>query len=63
MLRKILKCDIDSMTDPKFREGLDLITSDIKTNRITFGKRTSLYAVIMIAKSCFEDLQRRERNP
>ena len=64
MLRKVFECDLDSITDLKFREVLNLTTSDIKTNRLNFGKRTSLHVVVKIAKSCFGDLQRgRETNP
>ena len=58
MLRKILELDLDSMTDSEFREILDLVTSDIKTNRVNFGKRTSLSDVVEIAEICFGALQR-----
>ena len=58
MFRKILKSDLDLMTDSEFREVLDLVTSDIKTNRIDFGKRTSLPEVVEIAESCFRAIQR-----
>ena len=64
MLRKILECDLNSMTDSKFREVLDLASSDIKTNRVDFGKRTSLPEVVEIVESCFRALQRgRSANP
>lgn len=53
MLRKILEFDLNSMTDSEFREILDLATSDIKTNRVNFGKRTNLPEVIEIAEICF----------
>ncbi len=58
MLSKILELDLESMTDSEFREVLDLATSDIKTNRFDFGKRTSLPKLVEIAKSCFRTLQR-----
>ena len=58
MLRKILDFDLDPMTDSEFREVLDLATSDIKTNRVDFGKRTSLHDLVEIAESCFSVLQR-----
>jgi len=58
MLRKILELELDLMTDSKFREVLDLATSDIKTNHVDFGKRTSLPEVLEIAESCFRALQR-----
>lgn len=58
MFRKILKLDLDPITDYEFREVLDLVTSDIKTNRIDFGKRTSLPEVVEIAESCIRAIQR-----
>jgi len=58
MLRKILELDLDPMTDFEFCEVLDLATSDIKTNRVGFGKRTSLPEVVEIAEICFRALQR-----
>ena len=58
MLRKILQLDLDPMSDSEFREVLDLATSDIKINRVDFGKRTSLFEVVEIAKICFRVLQR-----
>lgn len=58
MFRKILKLDLDPITDSEFREVLDLVTSDIKTNRIDFGKRTSLCELVEIAESCFRAFQR-----
>jgi len=61
MLRKILEFDMDPMTDSEFREVLDLATSDIKTNRVDFGKRTSLPEVVEIAESCLRAFQRMEQ--
>jgi len=58
MLRKILEVDLGPMTDFEFREVLDLATSDIKTNRVDFGKRTSLLEVVEIAGICFRVHQR-----
>ncbi|MDP4160341.1 MAG: hypothetical protein Q8911_11375 [Bacillota bacterium] len=58
MLRKILELDLDPMTDFEFREVLDLATSDIKTNHVDFGKRTSLPELIAIAEICFRALKR-----
>jgi len=58
MLRKIFELDLDPMTDFEFCEVLDLTTSDIKTNRVGFGKRTSLPEVVEIAEICFRALQR-----
>jgi len=58
MLRKILKLNLGPMTDSEFREVLDLATSDIKTNRVDFGKRTSLPKMVEIAELCFRARQR-----
>lgn len=58
MLRKFLEFDLNLMTDSEFREVLDLATSDIKTNRVDFGKRTSLPEVVEIAAGCIKALQR-----
>ena len=58
MLRKILEFDLNPMTDFEFCEVLSLATSDIKTNRVGFGKRTSLPEVVEIAEICFRALQR-----
>jgi len=37
------------MADTEFYKVLDLVTSDIKTNRVDFGKRTSLSGMVEIA--------------
>lgn len=58
MLRKILELDLGPMTNSEFHEVLDLSTSDIKTNRVDFGKRTSFLKVVEIAKLCFRAHQR-----
>ena len=58
MLSKILELDLGPMTDSEFREVLDLATTDIKTNRVDFGKRTSLPEVVEIAGICFRAHQR-----
>lgn len=42
MLRNILESLIGPMSDSDFAEVLDLATTDIKTNRVGFGKRTSI---------------------
>lgn len=58
MLSKILESELGPMTDSELREVLDLATSDIKTNRIDFGKRTSLPEMLEIAEICFRAQQR-----
>ena len=64
MLRKILELDLSPMTDSEFREVLILATSDVKTNRVDLGKRTSLLEVVEIVESCYRALHRgRAANP
>jgi len=58
LLRQILESIVGKMTDTQFAEVLDLATSDIKTNRVDFGKRTSLSDAVEIARSCFKLLRR-----
>ena len=58
MLRKNLELDLGPITDSELREVLELASSDIKTNRVDFGKRTSLLEVVEIAEICFKALQR-----
>ncbi|KUO75555.1 MAG: hypothetical protein APF81_27445 [Desulfosporosinus sp. BRH_c37] len=58
MLRKILEQTIGPMTNAEFEEVMDLVTTDIKTNHVSFGKWTSLSDVVQIAGSCFIALNR-----
>jgi len=58
MLRKILELNLGPMTDSEVREVLELATSDIKINRVDFGKRTSLPEVVEITELCFRVHQR-----
>lgn len=58
MLKKILELTLGSMTNTQFSEVIELATSDIKTNRIDFGQRTSLSEAVEIATSCFIALNR-----
>ncbi len=58
MLREILEATLGPMTDSQFAEVLDLATTDIKINRVAFGKRTILNEAVEIAESCFIALGR-----
>lgn len=58
MLRKILESALGPLTNSQFSEALDLATTDIKVNRVAFGKRTSLHDAVEIAGSCFVALNR-----
>ncbi|HBV87007.1 MAG TPA: hypothetical protein DEF42_10235 [Desulfosporosinus sp.] len=53
MLRKILESKKGPLTDAQFAEIMDLATTDIKINRVNFGKRTSLSEAVEIAAGCF----------
>lgn len=58
MLRQILESIVGTMSDLDFRETLDLATTNIKINRVDFGKRTSLHDAVEIAGNCFIVLSR-----
>ena len=58
MLRTILESTLGPMTNSQFAEVLELATTDIKVNRVDFGKRTSLSVVVDIAISCYNLVQR-----
>lgn len=58
MLREILESKLGPMSDTQFAEVMDLATTDIKINRVNFGKRTSLSEAVEIAAGCFVALGR-----
>lgn len=58
MLRKILESKLGPLTNAQFAEVVDLATTDIKINRVNFGKRTSLSQAVEIAAGCFIALGR-----
>jgi hypothetical protein len=58
VLRKMLESVVGPKSEAEYRQVLDLATSDIKTNRIAFGKRTSLHDAVEIAVSCFVAMSR-----
>lgn len=58
MLRQILESELGLMTDAEFREALELATTDIKTNRVAFGKRTSLTDMIEITWISLKAMER-----
>lgn len=57
MFRQILESIVGPMTDLDFRETLDLATDDIRVNRVGFGQRTSLSAMVDIAVRCYYLIQ------
>ncbi|WP_407310999.1 hypothetical protein [Desulfosporosinus sp. SB140] len=58
MLRKLLEQTLGPISNSEFHQILDLATTDIKTNRVAFGKRTSFKEVVEIAIGCHIALQR-----
>lgn len=58
MLRTILESTLGPLTNSQFAEALDLATTDIKVNRVDFGKRTSLHDAVGIAKISLMVLRR-----
>lgn len=49
-LRKTLESEVGNMSDEEFYLLLDLVTDDIKINRIIWHKRTSLVDLVRIVK-------------
>jgi len=58
LLRKIIESKLGPMTNTQFAEVMDLVTTDIKVNRLSYGKRTSLSEAVEIAAGCFVALGR-----
>lgn len=58
MLRKHLEAQTGPMPEAEYRLILDLVATDIRTNRIAFGRRTSLSEAIEIAAICRAILRR-----
>lgn len=58
MFRKLLEMRVGPMTDAEFRQVLDLTGVDIKVNRISFDRKTSLTEAVQIAEICFSVIKR-----
>jgi hypothetical protein len=58
LLRKILESELGPLTNSELKEILDLATTDINSNRVSFGKRTSLHDAVEIARCCSLVLRR-----
>jgi len=58
MLRNILEASVGPLTNTQFAEVMDLTTTDIRTNNIGFGRRTSLADVVQVAEISFRILSR-----
>lgn len=58
MLRKTLEQFTGPLSNSEFTEIMDLATTDIKVNRVAFGRRISPKEAVDIALGCFMALQR-----
>ncbi|AJA42830.1 hypothetical protein DP125_08740 [Clostridium tetani] len=58
MIRKLLEDNGIITNDLEFKEVMDLVTSDIKFNRINFGKRTNKIELIEITERSLHTLRR-----
>jgi len=47
-----------NLTPSELREVLDLATTDIKVNRIAWGKRTTIHDAAAIIKICINVIKR-----
>jgi hypothetical protein len=61
MLREMIENRIGKIDDDTFEMALDMATDDIKFNRISFGKRTSLSKALEIIISCVNVAQKIEK--
>lgn len=50
------------MTDEEFKETMEIATDDIKFNRISFNKRTSLKNVVTISKRSYKVVKNYEED-
>ena len=58
MLRKTLEQFTGPLSDSEFAEIMDLVTADIKVNRVAFKRRTTAKDAVDIALGCFMALHR-----
>jgi hypothetical protein len=62
LIRKLIEtCEI-KMTDEEFKETMEIATDDIKFNRISFNKRTSLKNVVTISKRSYKVVKNYEED-
>lgn len=58
MLKQLFKDGGIEINDQEFKEILQIITDDIRENRIRLGKRTSLEQVITIAIRAYDVMKK-----
>lgn len=54
MLHKLLEQTLGHLTESELKEVLELATADIKTNRLSFRKKTGKYRATVIAVACYD---------
>ncbi|WP_173361716.1 hypothetical protein [Desulfitobacterium hafniense] len=58
MLKRLIEAQAGRLTSMELRAVLDLATTDIRVNRVSFGRRTSLADAVGIAEICCTVLRR-----
>lgn len=58
MLRKALETYTGPLSNSEYSEIINLVRTDVKVNRVAFGRRTSTKDAVDIALGCFMALQR-----
>jgi len=58
MIKKLLQDNGIITNDLEFKEVMDIVTDDIKFNRISFGKKTNKIELIEIARRSLNTLRR-----
>lgn len=58
MLKQMLERRVGHLSNDEFKEVMDIVTDDIKFNRINFSKRTNKIELIEIAERSLYTLRR-----
>lgn len=58
MLQKLLEQARANMTGKQFTELMKLVTTDIRINRIAWGKRTGMDYAVMVLEQTYRMLKR-----
>lgn len=58
MLKQMLEGRVGHLSNDEFKEVMDIVTSDIKFNRINFDKRTNKIELIEIVERSLHTLRR-----
>ncbi|AJA42501.1 hypothetical protein phiCT453A_11 (endogenous virus) [Clostridium phage phiCT453A] len=60
MIKQMLERRVGHLSNDEFKEVMDIVTDDIKFNRINFSKRTNKIELIEIAERSLQALRRME---